>query len=95
MDMYTVRVTVEAASRLVEARVRVAVCNAGGTLWEVRKTRTPEGGLSLLLSVLVSQQRMIPGILRSVEGVKGAAVLEITAPEAVAHSEPRRPSHGG
>lgn len=93
--MYTVRVTVEAASRLAEARVRVAVCNAGGTLWEVRKTRTAEGGISLLLSVLVSQQKMVPGILRSVEAVQGAAVLEVTTPEAITHTEPRRPSHGG
>ncbi len=93
--MYTVRIAVEAASRLVEARVRVAVCNAGGTLWEVRKTKTPDGGLSLLLSILVSQQKIVPAILRAVEAVKGAAVHEVSAPEAVAHTKPRRPSHGG
>lgn len=66
-----------------EARIRAAIERSGGVVGRSESARTAPDTVERYITFFIPRARLLPGVVRAVEGIRGAAVMAVTEPKPV------------
>lgn len=81
MEEYLVKLVVYTREdAALEGRIRAAIERSGGRIQQCEAAKTAPDTKEQYITFLIPETRLLPDVVRAVEGVRGAAVMAVTEP---------------